>query len=87
MSELGEKVMPVQGGNHYGRGQGQIGVDVYMAAYEVYAEVYGPQEAMLHGHCRGGFGKGELVAFLYARSFPREQWHARIDEAMEGMDI
>lgn len=61
---------------------------VTLAAYEVYSEVFGPQPAMidLEGRdCRGGFGAGELIAFLYARSFPRKEWRQRVDEAMKGM--
>ncbi|MHB8953541.1 MAG: hypothetical protein ACYC4U_11275 [Pirellulaceae bacterium] len=56
-----------------------------MAAYEVYCALFGPQEALITGHCRGGFGVNELVVFLYARSFPRKEWRARFDEAIEGM--
>lgn len=56
-----------------------------MAAYEVYCELYGKQEAMVTGNCRSGFGAGELVAFLYARSFPRSEWRKRVDEAFDGM--
>lgn len=54
-------------------------------AYEVYCHLYGQQPAMvdLAGRgCRGGFGVGELVAFLYARSFPKEEWRKRFDEAL-----
>lgn len=58
---------------------------VTMRAYEVYCHLYGPQEAMVTGWCRGGFGAGELMAFLYARSFPKAEWSARVDEAMRGM--
>jgi hypothetical protein len=57
---------------------------VTLRAYEVYKHVYGAQEAMITGGCRGGFGIGELIAFLYAHSFPREEWRARVDEALEG---
>jgi len=60
---------------------------VTLRAYEVYCHVFGPQEAMVTGGCRGGFGVGELIAFLYARSFPREEWAARVDEAFLGMDL
>jgi hypothetical protein len=56
-----------------------------MRAYEVYCHVHGPQEAMVTGNCRGGFGTGELIAFLYARSFPKEEWRQRVDEAYQGM--
>lgn len=60
---------------------------VYLAAYEVYSALYGPQQAMIEGGCRGGFGTGELIAFLYARSFPRAEWSQRVDEAFKDMDI
>ncbi len=54
---------------------------ITMRAYEVYCEVFHPQEAMVTGDCRGGFSGGELIAFLYARSFPKNEWSARVDEA------
>jgi hypothetical protein len=60
---------------------------VTLAAYEVYCHVYGEQEALITGNCRGGFGVGELVAFLYARSFPKHEWRARVDEAFNGMGL
>lgn len=65
----------------------QAPVCVTMRAYEVYSAVYGPQEALITGNCRGGFGAGELVAFLYARSFPRQEWATRVDEALRGLDL
>lgn len=58
---------------------------VTLKAYEVYSHVYAPQEAMITGGCRGGFSAGELVAFLYAASFPKGEWRARVDEAFRGM--
>lgn len=58
---------------------------VTMLAYEVYCHLHGPQEAMVTGWCRGGFSSGELIAFLYARNFPKEQWRGRVDEAFRGM--
>lgn len=60
---------------------------VTMLAYEVYCHVFGPQEALVTGGCRGGFGTGELVAFLYARSFPKSEWRDRVDEALRGMNL
>jgi hypothetical protein len=57
-----------------------------MMAYEVYREVYGPQEALIEGNCRGGFGVGELIGFLYARNFPKSEWRRRFDEAIDGME-
>lgn len=56
-------------------------------AYEVYAHVFGPQEAMITGGCRGGWGVGELIAFLYAHSFPKSEWRERVDEALTGLRL
>lgn len=58
-----------------------------LRAYEVYSHIYGPQEALITGECRGGFGIGELIAFLYARSFPKEEWRVRFEEALHGMVV
>ncbi|AMV34557.1 hypothetical protein VN12_20705 [Pirellula sp. SH-Sr6A] len=55
-----------------------------MAAYEVYSHVFQPQQALIEGNCRGGFGIGELIAFLYARSFPKSEWKQRVEEALDG---
>lgn len=55
---------------------------VTLRAYEVYCELFHPQPAMIEGSCRGGFGAGEIIAFLYARSFPKAQWRQRFDEAL-----
>ena len=77
---------PVQTPRHY-RGQAWVPTAVTMAAYEVYCHVYGPQEAMIKDHCRGGFSSGELIAFLYARAFQKKDWRHRVDEAFEGMNI
>ncbi len=58
---------------------------VTRAAYEVYCELYGPQPAIVTGWCRGGFSAGELIAYLYARAFPRAEWRQRVAEANKGM--
>jgi hypothetical protein len=58
-----------------------------MRAYEVYCHVYASQEALITGGCRGGFSTGELVAFLFARSFPKEQWNDRVHEAFRALDV
>ena len=62
-------------------------VCVTMAAYEVYCAVYGTQEAIVTGDCRGGFGTNELIAFLYAKAFPESEWRARVDEAFTGLNV
>jgi hypothetical protein len=51
-------------------------------AYEVYCALHGEQEAMVTGGCRGGFGAGELIAYLYAHSFPKDEWRKRFEEAL-----
>lgn len=66
-------------------GQAVVSQVVTMRAYEVYCHAYGAQEAMVTGWCRGGFSSGELIAFLYARTFPKEEWRRRVDEAFTGM--
>jgi hypothetical protein len=58
---------------------------VTMRAYEVYCRLWSPQEALITGNCRGGFGAGELIALLYARSFPKNEWRDRFEEAVHGM--
>lgn len=63
---------------------------VALRAYEVYCEVHRPQPAMidLEGRdCRGGFGAGELIAFLYARSFPKAEWKQRTEEALRHKEL
>lgn len=75
----GTATHPVQ---HFGRVRGLV----TLRAYEVYRELHGAQVALVTGECRSGFGAGELFAYLYARSFPREQWRARFDEALRGTE-
>lgn len=79
------EVHPVQTKRGYGHPSGQAPVAVTLRAYEVYCEVYRPQEALVTGGCRGGFSVGELIAFLYAHSFPKAEWRDRVDEAFRGM--
>ena len=59
---------------------------VTMRAYEAYCEFWSSQEALVTGDCRGGFGTGELIALLYAMTFPKNEWRARFDEALTGME-
>lgn len=56
-------------------------------AYEVYSDLYGTRQSLERLNERAGFGVGELLAFLYARSFPRAEWRARVDEGLRGMDL
>lgn len=80
------KLFPVQV-ERYRNTKSVVPEPVYMAAYEVYCHVFRPQEAMITGECRGGFAIGELVAFLYARQFPKAEWEQRFFEAGKGMSL
>jgi hypothetical protein len=80
-------VHPVQNHRYLGRGQCVVRTEVTLRAYEVYEAVHGAQAALITGNCRGGFGVGELIAFLYARSFPRAEWRQRADEAFRNMRL
>jgi hypothetical protein len=76
---------PIQTSDVTRRGMAVMPSEVTLRAYEVYCHVFSPQPALvdLAGRgCRGGFGVGELVAFLYARSFPKEEWRQRFEEAL-----
>lgn len=85
MSEI--PVHPVQRSNLLRSERAQAPQAVTMKAYEVYVHLYGSQEALVTGGCRGGFGAGELVALLYARTFPKAEWSARFDEGLKGLRI
>jgi hypothetical protein len=58
---------------------------VTLRAYEVYCKINSPQPALITDGCRGGFGVGELLALLYARSYPENEWYDRVIEALRGM--
>lgn len=66
-----------------------VPADVALRAYEVYSHIYGEQSALVTGGlsgCRGGFGVGELIAYLYARTFPQREWRERAEHAMRRAD-
>lgn len=84
MSDTPMEFHPVKTGEI--RRNPEVPASVALRAYEVYCHVYGAQPALvdLKGRsCRGGFSVGELIAFLYARSFPKEEWKARVQEAFK----
>lgn len=85
MSEIEPLVHPVKTKRGGGHPNGQAPQVLTIRAYEVYAHNYGPQPALITASCRGGFGAGELLALLYARSFPKTEWQARVEEALRGM--
>ncbi len=49
-------------------------------AYETYSHIYG-------GNGRRGFSNSEIIAFLYAHSFPKDQWKDKSNEAFDEMGI
>ena len=87
MSADNVPVHPVQVRRGYGLPAAVAPQVVTLRAYEVYCHVYAPQPAMIEGGCRGGFGVGELIAFLYAYSFPKAEWRQRVEEAFRGMRV
>lgn len=80
------RMFPIQK-HHRPHTSARVMEPIYMRAYEVYSHVYRPQEALidLARGCRGGFGLGELTAFLWAYPFPKSEWRQRVDEAFEGI--
>lgn len=80
------EVHPIQV-HHYQGPPARVPKVVSMRAYEVYSRLHGEQEALVTGGCRGGFEVGELIAFLYARSFPEPEWPQRFQEACAGMEL
>lgn len=56
--------------------------EVTRRAFEVYTALY-PGQSLERVNERAGFSLGEVIAFLYARSFPRDEWRKRSYEAME----
>lgn len=79
------QVHPVQINTGYGR-RGLMPAVVTRKAFEVYDYIhYGTTLTRMNE--RGGFSTGEIIAFLYARQFPRQEWSKRVTEALVGMDI
>lgn len=83
--EMNIPTHPVQVRDPLGRPPARIPQVVALRSYEVYKHLYGAQPAMVEGQCRGGFGVGEHIVFLYAASFPKSEWEARVNEALTGM--
>lgn len=86
--ETGRASYPIQGRARSRPTQyASVNRAVYLAAYDVYVHCWGKQDAMLKAGCRGGFSTGEVIAFLYARGFPRPEWRDRVEEALRDLDI
>jgi len=87
MNDENVPVHPVQIKRSYDREKAVAPQVVTLRAYEVYCYCHGEQRALIEGGCRGGFSAGELIAFLYAHSFPKAEWCWRAEEAFRGMSI
>ncbi len=82
------KTCPVQRTHDYQlRGAQSVPEAVHLEAYKVYCEIHGDQPALVEGNCRSGFSVSELVAFLYAGNFPKDEWSVRVYEAWQGMRL
>ncbi|WP_264716337.1 hypothetical protein [Limobrevibacterium gyesilva] len=69
----------------YRREPGRLPLCIAEKAYEVYSALHGDRQSLSRLGERGGFSAGEVIAFLYARQFPRPQWSDRVHEAFRGM--
>lgn len=64
---------------------------MHLRAYDAYCKLYGKQQALIEGHCRGGFGVNELDMFipgwreelseLHRLRADRDEWQRRAAEA------
>jgi hypothetical protein len=61
--------------------RGKIPACVAERCYEVYSHIWGDRQSLARLNERGGFGTGEMIAYLYAYPFPKDEWRARSHEA------
>ena len=83
VTETFEETVPMRS-DRADRKAGRLPLSVAKHAYEVYTYIY-PGQTFARLHERGGFGVGEVIAFLYARQFPQQQWRVLVDGAFRGM--
>lgn len=76
--------VPAQIGDRYSRTPGRLPEPVARMAYEVYHHLW-PGQTFERLHERGGFGVGEVVAMLYAHTFPKAEWRKRFDDGIRGL--
>jgi len=77
---------PVQTNQIDRKKKSTVGDGISLRAYDVYKALYGEQKALITKECRGGFSTSELIALLYARTFPKEEWRSREKEAFANME-
>lgn len=57
---------------------------LHLQAYEVYSHLFGADQSARRMADRGGFSECELIAFLSAHPFPRDEWQQRVDAYVSG---
>lgn len=75
------KFHPVQWDSRQSERYAKLPPEVTGKAYEVYHLLY-PGQTLERINERGGLGIMEIVAFLYAHTFPPQEWPRRVDEAL-----
>ena len=66
---------------------GTISKAMMERAYEVYIHLYGKSQSLERMNERGGLSVGEVMAFLYAHSYPQSEWRERSHEGFKDMDL
>lgn len=75
------KFHPVQWGIRHTQQYPELPAEVIGKAYEVYHLLY-PGQTLERLNERGGLGIIEVVAFLYAHTYPPAEWGRRVDEVL-----
>jgi hypothetical protein len=88
MSDIPEvKLSPIQMPRSSYTYKGKVQEGISRQAYAVYSHIYGDSQSFERLNERGGFGIGELVAYLYAHSYPKVEWRKRADAAFYMMAL
>ena len=66
---------------------GTLNSEVTARAYEVYEHLYGGRQTLARLNERGGLSVGEVIALLYARTYPKEEWRDRESLAFKLMEL
>lgn len=82
------KFHPVQWGTRHALNYAKFPPEVTGKAYEVYHALY-PGQTLERLNERGGLGVMEIIAFLYAHTYPPQEWARRVDQALrkEGAEL
>lgn len=64
---------------------GFVSSALFERAYEVYGHTHHQPLLPADLEHAGGFSHRELIAYLFAGNFPREEWHSRVIEGLNGV--